>query len=231
MEKFVQNLTLENIHVVGGELIFHYSADSYSFWTEFYYEGVTFDTLREKYGSHIIDKLIFQIGFLEGIKYFSLLPNTYNVTRYSEFVNNDLVELCKLIYNNVFGQHKWENNCPDYSGPEIVFDTSRYKDETTEIQRGDVAMLFSCGGGKDSLVSMKLLERAGIPYGVSQYSHTVYGKHEKQHQLIDDLVKCCHPVPAICVLAMKEMQTPGTFSGKQLTRKSIISGGKAMKPK
>ncbi|HEY4033136.1 MAG TPA: hypothetical protein VGL94_04135 [Ktedonobacteraceae bacterium] len=194
MQNFLQNLALENIYVDGGQLIFHYSADTHAFWTELYYEGVDFNTLKERYSPSIIDNLIFHIGFIEGFKYFSLFPRVYNVLRYSKFVNKDLIDLSYLIYNNVFAQHKWEHSRPDYSGPKIVFDTSAYKDETTEIQIGDIAMLFSCGGGKDSLVSMKLLERANIPYAVSQYSHSIYGRHEKQHQLIDHLVKDCHPV-------------------------------------
>src|SRR5215813_8852887 len=102
MEKFIQTLTLENTYVDGGQLIFHYSAGTHSFWTELYYEGVVFDTLKGKYGSSIIDNLIFHIGFIEGFKYFSLFPHVYNVSRYSEFVSKDLIDLSNLIYNNVF---------------------------------------------------------------------------------------------------------------------------------
>ena len=48
-----------------------------------------------------------------------------------------------------------------------------------------------CGGGKDSLVSMKLLERAGIDYDTFVYSHSTYGRGQLQHDLIDGLVAHC----------------------------------------
>ena len=50
-----------------------------------------------------------------------------------------------------------------------------------------------CGGGKDSLVSMKLLERAGIGYDTFVYSHSTYGRGKLQHDLIDGLVAHCTP--------------------------------------
>ena len=50
-----------------------------------------------------------------------------------------------------------------------------------------------CGGGKDSLVSMQLLERAGIDYDTFVYSHSTYGRGQLQHRLIDGLVAHCRP--------------------------------------
>uniref|UniRef100_A0A1X7UAP5 7-cyano-7-deazaguanine synthase n=1 Tax=Amphimedon queenslandica TaxID=400682 RepID=A0A1X7UAP5_AMPQE len=51
--------------------------------------------------------------------------------------------------------------------------------------------LAFCGGGKDSLVSMKLLEEIEESYSSLGYSHSLYGQASHQHQLIDDLVKHC----------------------------------------
>ena len=48
-----------------------------------------------------------------------------------------------------------------------------------------------CGGGKDSLVGMRLLERAGIDYDAFIYSHSTYGRGEPQHRLVDRLVAHC----------------------------------------
>ena len=48
-----------------------------------------------------------------------------------------------------------------------------------------------CGGGKDSLAAMKLLERAGVEYDAFVYSHSTYGRGDPQHELIDGLVAHC----------------------------------------
>jgi hypothetical protein len=50
-----------------------------------------------------------------------------------------------------------------------------------------------CGGGKDSLASMRLLERAGIDYDTFVYSHSTYGRGEPQHLLIETLMAHCRP--------------------------------------
>jgi hypothetical protein len=56
-----------------------------------------------------------------------------------------------------------------------------------EIDPGSIDTLSFSGGGKDSLVAMKLLERAGIPFATFAYSHPAYGPAEPQHALIDYL--------------------------------------------
>ena len=50
-------------------------------------------------------------------------------------------------------------------------------------------LLNLCGGGKDSLVSAKLLERADIEYDVMVYSHNIYGTAQRQHNLIDGMLQ------------------------------------------
>ena len=61
------------------------------------------------------------------------------------------------------------------------------------IAAGDGRLLLLCGGGKDSLAAMKLLERAGVQYDTFAYSHSVYGSGQLQHDLIDGLVDRCRP--------------------------------------
>jgi hypothetical protein len=48
-------------------------------------------------------------------------------------------------------------------------------------------------GGKDSLVSMRLLERAGVPYDVFVYASSIYGPVRAQHALVDRLALRCAP--------------------------------------
>jgi hypothetical protein len=62
-----------------------------------------------------------------------------------------------------------------------------------EVEAGPVEVLAFCGGGKDSLLSLRLLEAAGVPYATLQYSSSVYGRAERQHELIGGLLDHCRP--------------------------------------
>lgn len=55
-------------------------------------------------------------------------------------------------------------------------------------------MAAFCGGGKDSLITAKLLEGGGIPYASVAYASSVYGRAEPQHALLDGLLNECTPV-------------------------------------
>ena len=46
-------------------------------------------------------------------------------------------------------------------------------------------LLAFCGGGKDSLVALKLLERAELPFATLGYAHSIYGSAAPQHALLD----------------------------------------------
>jgi len=48
------------------------------------------------------------------------------------------------------------------------------------VPEGEVELLAFCGGGKDSLVAMNLLERAGPPFATLAYSHSIYGAADHQ---------------------------------------------------
>ncbi|KAK1857476.1 hypothetical protein I4F81_000093 [Pyropia yezoensis] len=56
-----------------------------------------------------------------------------------------------------------------------------------------VTVAAFCGGGKDSLVTAKLLEGAGVPYASVAYAASVYGRAAPQHALLDKLLDTCAP--------------------------------------
>lgn len=184
------NLAIVNIKIDTKELIFDYAVDEHSFRTEIYYEDVDFNKLINMFGKDYVDKLVFHIALLEGMKFCSLAPKTFNLEEYSQYITTDTVELFSNLFNKIFAQHKWENDLAHYQGPELKYTTNNSSVETVTIDSNKACKtLFSCGGGKDSLVAMKLLEQIKEPFAVAQYSHSVYGKFEQQQELIDDLVK------------------------------------------
>ena len=53
------------------------------------------------------------------------------------------------------------------------------------VPDGDVELLAFCGGGKDSLVAAKLLERARLPFATLASSHSQHGPAAPQHALVE----------------------------------------------
>ncbi len=188
-----ETLKIDNIHVDGKELVINYSVDEHTFRTEIFYEDVDFNTLVEKYSQAYVDKLVFHIALVEAMKFCSLAPKVFDLTAYSSFMTAETDELFTLLFNKIFAQHKWENGLAHYNGPELRHDSPAESGIVATVAiNHSCSTLFSCGGGKDSLVAMKLLEAVDEPYAVAQYSHSVYGKYEQQQALIDDLVEHVH---------------------------------------
>jgi hypothetical protein len=97
------------------------------------------------------------------------------------------------IYQGVFGQHWYENNITNYQQPEIITSQKLGISQPAEILGDNQTILAGCGGGKDSILAMKMLEEAGIPFASMQYSHSVYGKADFQHHLISQVLECVNP--------------------------------------
>ena len=125
--------------------------------------------------------------------YHSLHPKQFDLGQYAHFHTPQFEELWRMLIYKIWGQWRYQHNKPDYQGP--VF-CSQAQKQSTDEQKATVVLLPSattellvfCGGGKDSLVGMKLLERAGIPLANFAYSNSIYGQAEHQHQLINKLM-------------------------------------------
>src|SRR5262249_20596157 len=81
-------------------------------------------------------------------------------------------------------QWRYENDRPDYLGPRFA----TVENAPSPMRREGRGTLLFCGGGKDSLVAARLLERAGATFDSYVYSHSIYGDAEPQHRLIDGLL-------------------------------------------
>ena len=90
---------------------------------------------------------------IEGMKYCSLAPRFYDVSRYATFFTADTETLFTLLYQHIFAQHRWENNLAHYPGPIILADRSSALPSPITMTETTPSPLLSCGGGKDSLSS------------------------------------------------------------------------------
>jgi hypothetical protein len=175
-------------------LVLRYGVGDLHFSTTYWYDDVDFGELEDRYGGDVMRKLYFHLLAFEANKAGSLAPTEIAVGPYDDLVTDSFWALWETLFRNVWGVWRLENDLPGYrlprpAAPERVDNSST----AIDVVEGPTELLMLCGGGKDSLVSMKLLERAGIDYDAFIYSHSTYGPGQRQHDLIDTLVAHCTP--------------------------------------
>lgn len=171
-----------------------YSADKFQFSTKIFYHDVSFSGLMQKYSQPFIQKIVAHIALFEGMKLCSLFPQFYDISVIAEYLEPAVLDLFVQIYQGVFAQHWYENNITNYQQPEIIYSQKLGVSQPVEILGDNQTILAGCGGGKDSILAMKMLEEAGIPFASMQYSHSVYGKADFQHDLISQVLEGVQPI-------------------------------------
>jgi hypothetical protein len=186
--------TLEFEPVIRGvhHLHLRYRVGAFAFTTTYWYDTVDFRDLETRFGSDFLRLVEFHLLAFEANKALSLKPDGVDFGPYGDLVTTAFWELWETVFHNVWAVWRYENDLPDYRLPTPVL-ADRDVPDAVEVTPGDVPTLMLCGGGKDSLASMKLLERAGIDYDAFVYSHSTYGRGTMQHKLIDGLLESCSP--------------------------------------
>jgi UDP-N-acetyl-alpha-D-muramoyl-L-alanyl-L-glutamate epimerase len=166
----------------------------YQFTKTYRYAGVDLIRLEQCFGRENMERIYFQIAAFEAMPLLSLQPEVFDLGPFSRFHTSSFESLWRTVFRKVGAQWRYENNLPDYQGP--VFDGSLSNSITApiEIPKGNIQALCFSGGGKDSLVAMKLLERGGVPLSSYAYSHPVYGEADPQHDLIDGSLHTASPL-------------------------------------
>ena len=182
--------TLQFEQVVRGRrhLVLRYGVDDLRFATTYWYNDVDFGELAARYGEEFLRLIDFHLLAFEANKAASLAPTAIDPGPYSDVFTDAFWELWETIFRHVWGVWRYENDLPDYrlSRPERSACPAAPAPITMDAS-GDRVLLL-CGGGKDSLASMELLEGAGIDYETFVYAHSVYGPADHQHELIERLV-------------------------------------------
>jgi hypothetical protein len=175
------------------QLTFRFGLDDLHFSTSLWYGDVDFYALEIRFGREFMRKLYFHIMAFEANKLISLKPKHFDTGSFSDLQTDSFVRLWQTVYQHVWAQWRYENDLPDYAGPVPVQPVAEHSPIAVESSPGSIPLLAFCGGGKDSLVSLRLLERAEIPYASYAYSHSIYGTADRQHALIDQLLDHLHP--------------------------------------
>jgi hypothetical protein len=162
--------------------------DDLRFHFTVWYEDVDLHELARVHGEERIERLAVHVALFQINAVASLRPDVIELGRYAPYATPRLVELWRTVFRRVWAQWRWEHQLPDYLGPEFV-DAPKTATAPHAIRSpaGPVPWLVFSGGGKDSLVALKLFERAELPFATLAYAHSIYGDAAAQHALIDRL--------------------------------------------
>jgi hypothetical protein len=158
-----------------------------------WYEGIDLRELQRAYGD-LVDRIALHVALFQLNAVASLRPDVIDLGPYAHMLTPELAELWRTVFRNVWAQWRWEHDLPDYV-PEFA-NAPVGTSTPGNVEPGDVELLAFCGGGKDSLVALKLLERAELPFATLGYAHSIYGTAAPQHALLDRLATATSRVRA-----------------------------------
>lgn len=171
-----------------------FSFDELHFSTVYWYPDTNLLGLERRFGKDFIERLFVHTALFEINKIASLRPRILDLGAYGHHHTTALETLWTTIFHKVWAQWRYENGLPTEKPPRWAsepIDVLRAAPRSRDRNAGE--MLLFCGGGKDSLVSMKLFERAQIPFASFMYSSSVYGPSAAQFRLVNGLLDHAKP--------------------------------------
>ncbi len=184
----MKQLAIDAISWSSHQLVLRFTLDRLTFSTTYWYPETDLLELEQRFGREMVERLFLHVALFEINKIASLRPESIHLGRYAGYLTEGLARLWTRIFEKVWAQWRYENSLPDEPPPRFADSIVHRRASPVRRDRQNGDLLLFCGGGKDSLVAMKLLERAGIPYASLAYSSSVYGAAKPQLRLIDRLL-------------------------------------------
>uniref|UniRef100_A0A1X7U0X8 UDP-N-acetyl-alpha-D-muramoyl-L-alanyl-L-glutamate epimerase n=1 Tax=Amphimedon queenslandica TaxID=400682 RepID=A0A1X7U0X8_AMPQE len=183
---------LELISHSGPQLYMSYRLSGGLYFSTTVWYPFQLEELDTKYGASFMEEIYFHCALFEMNKLCTLAPSLkyIDLGDWSKYFNKKLGELWRVLTIKSFGEWRFLNNLKNWKGPEFFgSDVGCSKNPVISIESGPVRCLAFNGGGKDSLVSMKLLEDIGEPFHSISYAHSMFGQVERQRGLTESLVE------------------------------------------
>lgn len=181
-------LSLSSVTWSRHQLVMRFALGALQFSTACWYPDVDLLDLDRRYGRDFMERAHVHTALFEINKIASLRPSAVDLGPYAHHHTEALERLWRTIFHKVWAQWRYEHDLPLAEPPPW---TSRPVGAAVAPRRRDRRageVLLFCGGGKDSLASMKLLERGGVPFASYAYSSSAYGASAPQFDLLDRLL-------------------------------------------
>lgn len=171
------------------QLSLQFGLDDLRFTASYWYEDVDLIDLERRFGTELMDRVYFHLAAFTANTLVSLQPARFDPGPYRRHCTPEFWELWQRVIHGVWAQWRFEHGLPDYEGPELLRSPAEAVPNPASVSgAGEPRVLAFFGGGKDSVVSLRLLQRAGIPCDTLVYSSSAYGCAEKQHALCNTLL-------------------------------------------
>jgi hypothetical protein len=145
-----------------------------------HYPDVDFDDLDRRFGDELVDRVCFHIAAFELAKTVSLGATSIDFGPFERFVDTAFAELWSTVVHEVWAQWRWERDLPAATAPALQVMSRGPVAEPATVAEGDRPFLAFCGGGKDSLVTHRLLDEVGVAFDSFVYASRAYGDLEAQ---------------------------------------------------
>lgn len=190
----MRTLTLQSIEHSRHALFFRFAFEDLRFSTTIWYEGADLEALARRAPAGA-QRLFFHVALFELNKLCSLRPDQVKLGPWARFLTPALEDTWRQVLHKVWAQWRYENDDPGYQGPTFAdaAPTETPPLPSADPDSGAPEILLLCGGGKDSLVSMRLLQQAELPFDTLAYASSIYGPAAPQHALIDGLLNRAPP--------------------------------------
>lgn len=176
------------------QLFFVFEINGLRFTASYWYSAVDFFDLEARYGDTFMENIYFHIAAFEINKICSLKVHQIDFGPFKKFQTDAFELLWKRIFQGVWAQWRFENDVPFCPPPELITcESNSIAEKPVTLNKPVDEVLSFCGGGKDSLVTLSLLEQIAQPLSTLGYSYSGYGSHAKQHHLIGELTEQFSP--------------------------------------
>jgi len=176
-------ISVKALEVYQHHLEICYQVGQCAFTTKVFYHDVDLEDLAVRYSDQFMRQVYCHIALVEGLKYCSIFPEIYDLTAIADGLSAASLEFFSRTYNAAYTQNKYENQISNYNGPLLYFESALGTLQPVTLNGNNPTVLTGNGGGKDSFLSMKVLEEAGIPFAAFQWARSEYGRFEYQHGL------------------------------------------------
>ncbi|MFW6870458.1 hypothetical protein ACOACQ_23975 [Nocardioides sp. CPCC 206347] len=171
------------------QLSLQFGLDDLRFTASYWYEDVDLVDLERRYGPDTLDRVCFHLAAFTANTLVSLRPAHFDAGPYQRHCTPEFWSLWRRVVHGVWAQWRYEHDLPDYEGPDLLRSPAEVVPSPVAVSgTGEPGVLAFFGGGKDSVVSLRLLQRAGVPCDTLVYSSSTYGSAGKQHSLCDTLL-------------------------------------------
>ncbi len=168
------------------QLSVQFGLDDLRFSASYWYADADLIELEARWGSDFMERIYFHITAFTANALLSLAPARFDPGPYAAYCGPEFSVLWSRIFDGVWAQWRYEHDLADYGGP-LIEPRGRAGERVALAPADDRALAF-VGGGKDSVVSVRLLEKAHVACDTLVYSSSGYGSAQLQHRLCDGLL-------------------------------------------